>query len=106
MEALKRQVIGHGFVAPPRAGQHRWGRTEPRWPEVCDLLLKLLPDERTADIPYWQNLRSIELSPIMGVHLWFDRPIECPPALAMRTMDEEWAQREYRLCETPATWSA
>ena len=43
-----------------------------------DLLLKLLPPEVTAGVPYWENLRSIELSPIMGVHLWFDRPHRLP----------------------------
>jgi len=55
-----------------------------------DLLLKLLPAERTADAPYWENLRSIELSPIMGVHLWLDRPIDCPSALAILDRPTEW----------------
>ena len=55
-----------------------------------DLLLKLLPAEITSGVPYWENLRGIELSPIMGVHLWFDRPIDCPPALAILDRPTEW----------------
>jgi zeta-carotene desaturase len=55
-----------------------------------DLLLKLLPAEQATGVAYWQNLRSIELSPIMGVHLWFDRPIDCPPALAILDRPTEW----------------
>jgi zeta-carotene desaturase len=55
-----------------------------------DLLLKLLPPEVTTDIAYWERLRSIELSPIMGVHLWFDRKIDCPPALAILDRPTEW----------------
>lgn len=55
-----------------------------------DLLLKLLPAERTSNTPYWESLRGIELSPIMGVHLWFDRPIDCPPALAILDRPTEW----------------
>ncbi|HLK61739.1 MAG TPA: hydroxysqualene dehydroxylase HpnE [Chthonomonadaceae bacterium] len=55
-----------------------------------DLLLKLLPPEVTTSVPYWENLRGIELSPIIGVHLWFDRPIDCPEALALLDRETEW----------------
>ena len=55
-----------------------------------DLLLKLLPTFVTSGIPYWENLGGIELSPIMGVHLWFDRPVDCPPALALLDRPTEW----------------
>jgi zeta-carotene desaturase len=55
-----------------------------------DLLLKLLPPDVMAGVPYWENLNRIELSPIVGVHLWFDRPIGCPPALAVLDRTTEW----------------
>lgn len=55
-----------------------------------DLLLKLLPVEVTNGVPYWENLRHIELSPLCGIHLWFDRPINCPPALSVLDRDTEW----------------
>ena len=55
-----------------------------------DLLLKLLPERVTQDVPYWENLRQIELCPILGAHLWFDRPIDCPPALAILDRSIEW----------------
>ncbi len=56
----------------------------------CDLLRKLLPPDVTTGIPYWENLDRIELCPIVGVNLWFDRPIECPPALALLDRATEW----------------
>ena len=55
-----------------------------------DLLLKLLPPAVTQGVAYWENLRDIELSPILGAHLWFDRPVDCPPALAILDRDIEW----------------
>lgn len=56
----------------------------------CDLLLKLLPPDVTDGVPYWENIRGIELSPIIGVHLWFDRRFDCPPALATLDRTTEW----------------
>jgi len=55
-----------------------------------DLLLKLLPLEITSGEAYWEQLNGIELTPIMGVHLWFDRLVECPPALAILDRSIEW----------------
>ncbi len=56
----------------------------------CDLLMKLMPKELTDGIEYWQNIRSIELSPIVAVHLWFEGKVECPPALALLDRQTEW----------------
>jgi len=56
----------------------------------CDVLLKMLSPEIIANTPYWQNLGNIELVPICGVHLWFDRAIDCPPALAVLDRTTEW----------------
>jgi zeta-carotene desaturase len=55
-----------------------------------DLLLKLLPPEVTAGVPYFENLKGLELAPILGVHLWFDRPLDCPHALALLDRETEW----------------
>jgi squalene-associated FAD-dependent desaturase len=55
-----------------------------------DLLLKLLPPQVTGDIEYFDKLRQIEFSPIVGVHFWFDRHIECPEALALLDRDSDW----------------
>lgn len=54
-----------------------------------DLLLKLLPPEVAAIAPF-ANLTRIDLSPICGIHLWFDRPVECPEALALLDRVTEW----------------
>jgi squalene-associated FAD-dependent desaturase len=55
----------------------------------CDLLLKLLPEE-VARLPYFAPLREIELAPIIGVHLWFDREIDCPAALSLLDRESDW----------------
>ena len=55
-----------------------------------DLLLKALPAEAIDGVAYWENLRGIELSPIAGIQIWFDRKIECPPALALLDRASEW----------------
>ena len=44
----------------------------------------------TDGVSYWENLHGIELTPIMGVHLWFDKPVDCPPALAILDRRIEW----------------
>ncbi len=66
-----------------------------------DLLLKLLPEEITAGVPYWQNLHGLELAPICGVHLWFDRPLDCPPALAVLDRETEWIFHKNRNFDAP-----
>ena len=66
-----------------------------------DLLLKLLPAEVTANVPYWQNLHGLELSPICGVHLWFDRPLDCPEALAVLDRETEWIFHKNRSFDMP-----
>lgn len=54
-----------------------------------DLLLKVLPPE-VAAIPLFARLSEIELSPIMGVHLWFKERIDAPEALAILDRRIEW----------------
>ena len=66
-----------------------------------DLLLKLLPEAVTANVPYWQNLHGLELSPICGVHLWFDRPLDCPEALAVLDRETEWIFHKNRNFDQP-----
>ncbi len=56
----------------------------------CDLLLKILPPEATAAVPYFENLRQIEFAPIAGIHLWFDRVLNCPASLALLDRQTEW----------------
>ncbi len=55
-----------------------------------DLLLKLLPTDLKKGIPYWENMYQIELSPIAGVQIWFDREIDCPSALSLLDRKTEW----------------
>lgn len=55
----------------------------------CDLLRKLLPEEIAA-LPYFAALAQIDLAPIIGVHLWFDRAIDCPPALSLLDRESDW----------------
>lgn len=66
-----------------------------------DLLLKLLPEEVTQGVPYFENLRKIELSPICGIHLWFDRTLDCPEALALLDRETEWIFNKTRTFGLP-----
>lgn len=54
-----------------------------------DLLLKVLPEETTA-LPYFQPLQNLQFSPITGVHLWFDRKLDIPPATAILDREIQW----------------
>jgi|SRR5579872_1610505 len=66
-----------------------------------DLLRAMLPAELRAASPYWVALDVIELSPIMGVHLWFDREIDCPPALAVLDRPIEWIFNKTAVFDLP-----
>ncbi|MEP6755638.1 MAG: hydroxysqualene dehydroxylase HpnE [Chthonomonadales bacterium] len=55
-----------------------------------DLLLKLLPEEWTTESDYFEKLKQIEFSPIVGIHFWFDRVIDCPEALALLDRESDW----------------
>lgn len=66
---------------------------------VADRLILAVPFDQAARIcagmgdagrglaASWEGLRW---SPIVGVHLWFDRPVECPPALALPGSASQW----------------
>lgn len=69
----------------------------------CDLLLKLLPPAVTAGIPYFENLKQIELAPILGVHLWFDRKLDCPEALSLLDRETEWIFNKTKNFDLPDT---
>src|SRR5262249_37924118 len=66
-----------------------------------DLLLKLLPAEATAGMDYFENLKKLELSPIVGIHLWYDRPIECPDALCLLDRRSDWIFNKTRNFNLP-----
>ena len=67
----------------------------------CDLLLKILPPEVIAGVPYFENLRGIEFAPIAGIHLWFDQILDCPPALALLDRKTEWIFNKNKLFHLP-----
>ncbi len=56
----------------------------------CDQITRLLPPDCLSPAHEWEQLAGIPLVPIMGVHLWFDRPIEMPPATALLDRSFEW----------------
>jgi zeta-carotene desaturase len=72
-----------------------------------DQLLKLLPAERTEGVDYFENLRRLESSPIVGVHLWLDRSIDCPHALCLLDRESQWVfnkSRNFGLPESDGTY--
>lgn len=72
-----------------------------------DLLLKALPTEVTAGVPYFENMRQMETAPLAGIHLWFDRHFDCPPTLALLDRETEWIfnkTKNWDLKETQGTY--
>ncbi len=55
-----------------------------------DLLLKLLPNELIEKLPFFNLLNQIEFAPLVGVHLWFDRKIDCPEPIALLDRTSDW----------------
>ncbi len=56
----------------------------------CDQLARILPADFGNTTLEWEQLAGIPLVPIMGVHLWFDRPLDIPPAMALLDRKFEW----------------
>jgi squalene-associated FAD-dependent desaturase len=53
-------------------------------------LLGLLPEGLIDAHPYFANLRRLETSPIIGVHLWYDRPITPLPHVVLIDCLGQW----------------
>jgi squalene-associated FAD-dependent desaturase len=55
-----------------------------------DRLLDLLPDETIEQHSYFSILRNLEISPITGVHCWFDRPASALPHVVLIDCIGQW----------------
>ncbi len=55
-----------------------------------DRLLDLLPAEVITRLPYFDNLRNLETSPITSVHCWFDRAATELPHLVLMDSVGQW----------------
>jgi squalene-associated FAD-dependent desaturase len=55
-----------------------------------DRLLDLMPAETVARLPYFANLKRLEVSPITSVHLWYDRPITDRPHAVLIDCVGQW----------------
>jgi squalene-associated FAD-dependent desaturase len=40
-----------------------------------DILLRVLPEETVAVQPFFRQLKELETSPIVNIHLWYDQPV-------------------------------
>src|SRR5690606_21898271 len=65
----------------------------------CERVVLATPPERAAALvddsfrardPRWQAVRLVRHSPIVGVHLRFDRPVMGPPHAALVERDTQW----------------
>jgi squalene-associated FAD-dependent desaturase len=41
----------------------------------CDVLLRVLSEELVEAQPFFHQLKGLETSPIINIHLWYDRPV-------------------------------
>jgi hydroxysqualene dehydroxylase len=53
-------------------------------------LLKMLPPETVLSEPVFQKLRQLRFSPIISIHLWFDREISRLPFAGMLDTQVQW----------------
>ena len=66
-----------------------------------DALLDLLPAHMTAETPLFANLRRLRVSPITGVHFWFDRDVMAEPFLTALDSTTQWIFNKSRLYGQP-----
>ena len=50
----------------------------------------LLGPEVTAGCKYFERMAALEHSPIVGVHVWLDRPVEMPHCVALLERRTDW----------------
>ena len=62
-----------------------------------DALLDLLPPSLIEREPSFSNLRRLRVSPITGVHFWFDREIMSEPFLTLVDRTTQWIFNKSRL---------
>jgi squalene-associated FAD-dependent desaturase len=55
-----------------------------------DLLGRLLPPSVSEGMAYFRALRDLDVSPIIGVHMWFGAPIAAPHALSLLGRQTDW----------------
>lgn len=64
-----------------------------------DELLKLLPAGIAERDPQFAGLRNLGVSPITGIHLWFDRAVMPEPFLTVLDRTVQWIFNKSRLLE-------
>jgi zeta-carotene desaturase len=62
-----------------------------------DAVLGLLPPEVVEREPIFANLRRLRVSPIVGVHLWFDREVMADSFLTVLDSTTQWIFNKSRL---------
>ena len=62
---------------------------------------ELLPPELTERQPVFANLSNLRVSPITGVHLWFDRDVMSEPFLILLDRTTQWIFNKSRLYGGP-----
>lgn len=64
-------------------------------------LLDLLPAGTAERYPVFGNLRNLRMSPITGVHLWFDRTVTPEPFLSLVGLTSQWVFNKTLLLAGP-----
>ena len=69
-------------------------------------LLEILPGSIAEREPTFANLHNLRVSPITGVHLWFDREVMTEPFLALLDRTVQWIFNKSRLYALPDEMSS
>lgn len=67
-----------------------------------DALLEILPEQLTQASSMFAGLRNLEVSPITGVHFWFDRQVMREPFLTLVDRTTQWIFNKTLLSEHSA----
>jgi uncharacterized protein with NAD-binding domain and iron-sulfur cluster len=66
--------------------------------------LDLLPSQVVEQEPLFENVRRLRVSPITGVHFWFDREVMAEPFLTALDTTTQWIFNKSRLYGRPGAY--
>ncbi len=74
--SIKRVILGEGMVKSIElASGESFSAAVYVSALPFDILLRVLPSEMVEAQPFFRQLRGLETSPIINIHLWYDRPV-------------------------------
>lgn len=61
-----------------------------------DVLMKVLSEQATEE-PYFSAIKELDFSPIIGIHIWYDRPVMEPDFVSFLDSPVQWVFNRSRI---------